>query len=1189
MSSDDPDRVEQALAALADSVDPFVIGVRHHSSACAAVIDALLDAFQPDALLIELPVEFEPWMRWLGHADAHAPLAVGAVCGGQIAFYPFADFSPELGAIRWATARGVRCEPFDLPVARRAEEHVRVEIDPDTPSGRVQELLNRREETEDGESLWDQLVEAPAVGADPQSVRRAALLYGWALRADTGNQVRGSDLAREAFMRERIAAAREAGAKRIACVVGSFHGAALLDDATTDPLPRVALGKPSKGPEVVTSLLPYGFEQLDSRSGYPAGIRDPRWHQRLFETLRTSEGQVTQRVEGLAGAVLVEVCRRIRDERHVAGTPDAAEALRLARGLAALRELPAPGRREVLEALQTAIGQGELMGRGRVVARAVERVLVGRERGRLAPGTPRSGLLPHVEALLAALRLPGPEDEPGRDPLRLDPLRSETDRRRHVALHRLSAAGVIYAEPADTQDDTLTSVWWCRWTAATEATLTAASLRGVTLEQAATGALRAKIAELEADEKLSAGMHVDILQAAADCGLHDEVRAGLARLRTVVASEAGLSDLVRALALGERLGHGHVPGCPMGGEDGPRVVRDEPGAVPDLELPDGLLGQVRDELLAASVRAVDGLQGSTDLGDVRALVALARVFEQAPERLGDGRLLDALLRLAEDGSPQMQGGAGGARALLGAMTWGTLGERLGSWVDACADAGSRTMLAQRLQGALTAVHAQLEGHPALLRPLLVRVAALDDEGFLTRLPALRHGFEPLSPADRDRLFEVVSEHLADREGGGAELEHDPEVLAAWASADREAAASLERLGLALPARAQEPPVAPEPEEVDALIRQHPTTTLRGPDRWRLVLGRQRQKLPPQAGRYARALDELYGQGQGEGSRGGVGGRRGGSEEPYPTVRDWSEDLSELFGGQVREEVLGRAAERGDPNALLELDPQTVTPSVQLLEQVLSLKGGLSESQLEGLRRLCDRVIAALVEALAVRVRPALTGLTLQRPTRRPSGRLDLQRTVRANLRHARLREDGSAELVPEHFVWRTRGRRSMDWRIVLVVDTSGSMDANVVHSAMMAAILSGLPAVDVRFLAFSTQVVDLSERATDPLGLLMEVRVGGGTDIGKAVRYARGLITNPTRTIVCVVSDFEEGAPVGRLVSEVRTLAESGVKLLGLAALDDHARPNYNVAISEQLVAAGMPVAALTPLELARWVGEQIK
>jgi len=151
------------------------------------------------------------------------------------------------------------------------------------------------------------------------------------------------------------------------------------------------------------------------------------------------------------------------------------------------------------------------------------------------------------------------------------------------------------------------------------------------------------------------------------------------------------------------------------------------------------------------------------------------------------------------------------------------------------------------------------------------------------------------------------------------------------------------------------------------------------------------------------------------------------------------------------------------------------------------------------------------------------------------------------------------------------------------------MEASVIYSAMMAAILGGLPAVDIRFVAFNTEVIDLSERVDDPLGLLLEVSVGGGTLISKGLRYARGLLKVPVRSLVLVVSDFEEGGSVHELVSEVRAIVESGAKILGLAALDDRAAPRYHKAIAQALVDAGMPVAALTPLELAQWVGEKIR
>jgi Mg-chelatase subunit ChlD len=180
-------------------------------------------------------------------------------------------------------------------------------------------------------------------------------------------------------------------------------------------------------------------------------------------------------------------------------------------------------------------------------------------------------------------------------------------------------------------------------------------------------------------------------------------------------------------------------------------------------------------------------------------------------------------------------------------------------------------------------------------------------------------------------------------------------------------------------------------------------------------------------------------------------------------------------------------------------------------------------------------------------------------------------------------------LVPERPWFRTRTRRSADWHVSIVVDVSGSMEASTIYSAVVAAILNRLPALSVRFIAFSTAVLDLTDRVDDPLGLLLEIAVGGGTDIGAGLRYARERLTVPRRTIVALVTDFEEGVSVGKLLAEVRALSESGAHLLGLAALDDRGQPDFNRGIAAQVAAAGMPVAALSPLELARWIGERVR
>ncbi|MDX3365866.1 VWA domain-containing protein, partial [Streptomyces sp. ME02-6987-2C] len=207
----------------------------------------------------------------------------------------------------------------------------------------------------------------------------------------------------------------------------------------------------------------------------------------------------------------------------------------------------------------------------------------------------------------------------------------------------------------------------------------------------------------------------------------------------------------------------------------------------------------------------------------------------------------------------------------------------------------------------------------------------------------------------------------------------------------------------------------------------------------------------------------------------------------------------------------------------------------------------------------------------------------------PGGPLDLPRTLRANLAHIRRREDGRVEVVPERPVFRTRTARRNDWRLILVVDVSASMETSVVWSALTAAILGGAPMLSTHFLTFSTQVADLTGLVADPLSLLLEVKVGGGTHIAAGLAHARSLVTVPDRTLVVVVSDFEEGAAVEGLLAEVGALVSAGVRLLGCAAPADGGTPRYSVPVTRRLVAAGMPVAALGPLSLARWVGAQVR
>ncbi|MGW6531682.1 DUF5682 family protein [Streptomyces venezuelae] len=1174
---------EVVVEELAGCRDPYLIGVRHHSPALAAALPRMLAAAAPDVLFVELPEEFAPWLDHLGDPETVPPVALAGSTdagagAGRLVFLPFAEFSPELAAIRWAREAKVPVVPFDLPLAcrdsaERASEAVPasaasvVEVG-DSGRGRLVAALRARAGLRPEDDLWDRLVETAAPGAAAEALRRAALLVGWALRRDEG-EVSAYDLAREAHMRRRLA---EHTGGRAAAVVGAFHAGALapgagrLGTGVTEPVGG------SAGGDVVTSLVPYAYPLLDERSGYPAGIRDPEWQRGVF--LAGGEGG---RLDELLLVTAVRVCAAVRAAGHPSGPADAREVVRMARDLAALRGLPAAGRGELVEAVQTVLTQGQLLGRGRVVAAAMEKVLVGERRGRLAPGTPRSGLGPAVEADLATLSLPTPE-APARRELRLDPHRSERDLRRDVFLRRLAVCRVPYGEEGEVaqigEAAALTTRWTVGWTPSVAAMLDVAGVHGVTLEQASAGMLRLRHAADVRHGGPTAAQVLSGLADAAHCALPGLTAERLAETAELLPASGTLPELLAGLDLLNRIETGQMPGLP----EGWRAAE---------------VAAVREELGAAGVRALDGLAGSDEVADARALVDLT---VRAADEGGGLRLAAALARLDAAGTPLIRGAAGTARVLLGQRDADGFGVRLASRVDGAVTPELRAELSAFLRGTLVAAGPLLETGLAM-DPLLERVESLTDRAFLDRLPALRAGFDTLSPAARTRMLAAVEDRtglsadalptavadhaalarLAEADAAGREA-----LAAAWLTAGVPSSYGEIAADSSAPARIPASRTAPTPP-ADSVLGAH--------ERWRLLLGRSRG-LGGRAGRVASALDELYGTGRGEGSRGEEGaghGAGGGTDPSYPDVRGWSEELAALFGPGVREEVLAAAADAGRIDAAMELDPATVRPSVELLRTVLSYAGGMPESRLARLRPLVARLVKELTEALATRLRPAVTGFAHPRPTSRPGGPLDLARTVRANLATARRDPaTGTVTVLPERPVFRTRARKAADWRLVLVVDVSGSMEASTIWSALTASVLAGVPALSTHFVAFSTEVLDLTDQVDDPLGLLLEVRVGGGTSIARGLRHARSLVTVPSRTLVVLISDFEEGGPVGPLLSEVRALVDAGCHVLGCASLDDTGRPRYSTGVAGQLVAAGMPVAALSPLELARWVGERM-
>lgn len=366
-------------------------------------------------------------------------------------------------------------------------------------------------------------------------------------------------------------------------------------------------------------------------------------------------------------------------------------------------------------------------------------------------------------------------------------------------------------------------------------------------------------------------------------------------------------------------------------------------------------------------------------------------------------------------------------------------------------------------------------------------------------------------------------------------------------------------------------------------------------RWRLVLGRYADHAltcSPEDSRLDGVLGYLYDRSySGRGHRLGRGpgsSHQGGTldSSALRTV-DWLNAARDLFPTSTLERMESDALTRYGMTELL-ADPtavESIEASPALGAALLRHKGRIPPHLADGLRVIITKVVQEAVDRLRPPLTAALSGSRTRRRSPHASARnFDWRATIGANLKNI---DPATGRILVEdlRFVTRQR-RRNLSWEVIVLVDQSGSMAQSLIHSAVTASILAGLPGVSVRLIAFDTSVVDLSHLVHDPVEVLMTCQLGGGTDIARAVAYAAQQVRQPTRTVVALVSDFDEGGSVSALVAQVASLAAAGVRTLGLASMTDDGQVWFNRAVAERVAEAGMTIGAMSPDRFATWLAE---
>ncbi|MFJ8853901.1 DUF5682 family protein [Streptomyces sp. NPDC102437] len=743
------------------------LGVRHHSPACARLVERTVAELRPAQVLIEGPAEMNGRLDelLLGH---ELPVAVFSHYrdGHRAAtsWAPLCDYSPEWVALRAGRAAGAQVRFVDLPAWHPAfAERTNRYADAEARYAEATERLCRQFAVDSSDALWDRLFEVEPDGGLTERLDAYFALVRGDAEADAG------DRARETYMAAWVRAAVEAAGDRpVLVVTGGFHqpalraltGSGARDVADGDGWERGADGwpvvpAPPDDAMAGSFLVPYSFRKLDAFAGYQSGMPSPGYYQQVWEA----------GPEAAADGLFRVVVERLRARKYPVSTADLIAARSLSEGLTALRGHPSPARIDVLDGLAGALITDDLdqplpwTGRGTLTAGAhpavVEMVAAcgGDRIGRLHPDTPAPPLVHDVAEQLAALALDGGPEAT----YRLD-LTDAADLERSRVLHRLRVLGIPGLErtagPTHGVDPVFTERWEARPVLGREAALVEAGAYGATLAEAAAVALTGRTRGDAAEADGLAG------------ALFDAVLCGMGGFSEQLLGE--LSSCVRELQVSGPLGE--ILATALG-----------------LWRHDRVFGMARGPLLAAVIDGaterllwlLEGARGSSgvDFPRLRAVVAVRDAVLHAPELLSVSREVatGVARRISEDpqapidlrgasfGLARSLGRAPGAPGVSGDPAEAvravarTGADALGDWL-----AGLFALARDEVTGVVGDDDGPGGGAESLIDVLDGLVGALSDDEFLSGLPALRQAFAFFPPRERDRIAARLLERRAVR-------------------------------------------------------------------------------------------------------------------------------------------------------------------------------------------------------------------------------------------------------------------------------------------------------------------------------------------------------------------------------------------------------------------------------------------
>lgn len=703
--------------------------------------------------------QMEPPVALLVHAEDDASESV---------FYPFAEFSPEWQALRWALTKGATARFMDLPVAnslamrQKAAPEIIAAVEPivasqqsagqalldlaapsdaDQPDGGLAEdsmpsdpltYLARAAGYSDGESWWNHMVEERGDGQDLFLAIAEAMR---ALREDMPNGLRADEddirreMLREAHMRQTMRQAVKDGFSRIAVICGAWHLPALERNVAAKVDAALLKGLPKT--KATATWVPWTYPHLSRASGYGAGIHSPGWYEHLW----AHDPSASPRSVGW----LARVASILRSKDIDCSSAHIIEASRLADTLGTMRGRPAPGLEELDEAIVSVI----FMGNRAPLEFIKAELTVGDRIGRVPDTVPMVPLQQDIEQAQKRLRLKPQAFSKNQE---LD-LRNETDLARSQLLHRMRILGIDWGtqKGAGSTRGTFKEVWELQWKPEFSVAIIEASHWGVNLEIAASSKL--------VDECLKAEELAELAEAVNKVLLAD-LTSAVGPVTTALENRASLTgDVGQLLAAIGPLANIHRYGS----------VRNFDTSVVARVL-DGVIIRAGIGLLSACTGIAEDVSQALR-GHVLAAHAAIGIRDDSELSAGWSRALSFVAR-AETADPLLRGMA--CRLMFDQKTFD--GDEVAHQLSLNLSVASDPLSASNWLDGFLNRNAMVLLHDASVWSLVNDwVSTLSPDHFVSILPLVRRTFSAFDKADRHSLGKLASNGAAVRVRPRAEV------------------------------------------------------------------------------------------------------------------------------------------------------------------------------------------------------------------------------------------------------------------------------------------------------------------------------------------------------------------------------------------------------------------------------------